>query len=55
MKQKLYLYSFSIVDERCKYDNTQDQEKYEKHKLFGRGSKGLDENFQTRWVSGQFE
>ena len=52
MKQKLYLYPFGIVDERCKYDNTKNQEKNEEHEFLGRGSKGLDENFQARRVSG---
>ena len=55
MKQKLYLYPFGIVDERCKYDNTQNQEKNKEHEFLGRGSKGLDKNFQARRVSGQFE
>ena len=52
MKQILYLYPFGIVGERCKYDNTQDQEKNEEQEFLGRCYKGLDENFQARRVSG---
>lgn len=50
-----HLYSLSIINKRGKNDNAQDQEKYEKHKLFGTGSEGLDQNFQPRGMSGEFE
>ena len=50
-----YLYSLSVVDQRSENDNTQDQEEDEKHELLGRGSKGLNEDLESRGVSGQFE
>ena len=50
-----YLYSLSVVDQRSENDNAQNQEEYEEHELFGRGSKGLNEDLESAGVSGQFE
>ena len=50
-----YLYSLSVVDQRSENDNTQDQEEDEEHELLGGGSKGLNEDLESRGVSGQFE
>ena len=50
-----YLYSFCVVDQRSKDDDSKDQEEDEKHQFFGRSSERLNENLQTWRVSGELE
>lgn len=51
----IYLNSLGVVDKWGKDDDAKDKEEYEQHELFGRSSKSLNKNFQTRWVSRQLE
>ena len=50
-----YLYSLGVVNQWSENDNAQDQEEDEEHELLGGCSKGLNEDLESRGVSGQFE